>query len=100
MSLISLEKIVEKFAHNPAKLFDIKDRGYIRPGYKADLVLVDLHAPWTVNKSNILYKCGWSPFEGNVFQARVMYTLVNGQLVYTDGSFPQRTYGERLLFNR
>ena len=98
--VISLEKIVEKFAHNPAKLFDIKDRGYIRPGYKADLVLVDLHAPWTVNKSNILYKCGWSPFEGNVFQARVMYTLVNGQLVYTDGSFPQRTYGERLLFNR
>ena len=67
--VISLEKIVEKFAHNPAKLFDIKDRGYIRPGYKADLVLVDLNAPWTVNKSNILYKCGWSPFEGNVFSS-------------------------------
>lgn len=98
--VISLEKIVEKFAHNPAKLFDIKDRGFIRSGYKADLVLVDLHAPWTVNKSNILYKCGWSPFEGNVFQARVMHTLVNGQLVYTDGLFPQRTFGERLLFNR
>ena len=98
--VISLEKIVEKFAHNPARLFDIKDRGFIRPGYKADLVLVDLNAPWKVNKSNILYKCGWSPFEGNVFQARVMHTLVNGQLVYTDGSFPQRTYGERLMFNR
>ena len=98
--VISLEKIVEKFAHNPAKLFDIKDRGYIRPGYKADLVLVDLNAPWTVNKSNILYKCGWSPFEGNVFQARIMHTLVNGQLVYTEGRFPQRTYGERLLFDR
>ena len=98
--VLSLEQIVEKFAHNPARLFDVKDRGFVRTGYKADLVLVDLNAPWTVNQSNILYQCGWSPFEGNVFQARVMHTLVNGQLVYTDGKFPQRTFGERLTFNR
>jgi len=98
--VLSLEQIVEKFAHNPARLFDVKDRGFVRTGHKADLVLVDLNAPWTVNKSNILYQCGWSPFEGNVFQARVIYTLVNGQLVYTDGKFPKRTYGERLTFNR
>ena len=98
--VLSLEQIVEKFAHNPARLFDVKDRGFVRTGYKADLVLVDLNAPWTVNQSNILYQCGWSPFEGNVFQARVMHTLVNGQLVYTDGKFPQQTFGERLTFNR
>ncbi|MEZ4930514.1 MAG: dihydroorotase, partial [Saprospiraceae bacterium] len=74
--VIPLEKIVEKFAHNPAVLFQIKDRGYIRKGYKADLVLVDLNAPWVVNKDNILYHCGWSPFEGTVFKSRVRYTLV------------------------
>lgn len=98
--VISLEKIVEKFAHNPAILFDIKDRGYIREGYKADLVLVDLNAPWTVNKGNILYKCGWSPFEGTVFKSRVTHTLVNGVMAYEHGKFPHRSHGERLTFNR
>src|SRR5690606_30163257 len=78
---ISLEKIVEKTAHNPAILFQIKERGYIRKGYKADLVLVDLNSPWTVKKENILYKCSWSPFEGTVFKSRVTHTLVNGVLV-------------------
>ena len=98
--VISLEKIVEKFAHNPAILFQLKDRGYIREGYKADLVLVDLNAPWRVNKDNILYKCGWSPFEGTSFKSRVTHTLVNGKVAYENGKFPQRVLGERLTFNR
>ena len=97
---ISLEKIVEKFAHNPAILFEIKDRGYIRKGYKADLVLVDTNTPWTVNKDNILYHCGWSPFEGTTFKSRVRYTFINGELAYDNGKFPNRTFGERLTFNR
>lgn len=98
--VISLEKIVEKTAHNPAILFEIKDRGYIRKGYKADLVLVDLNAPWTVNSENILYKCGWSPFEGTSFTSRITHTLVNGQIAYEHLKFPNRTIGERLTFNR
>lgn len=97
---ISLETIVQKFAHNPARLFEIQDRGYIREGYKADLVLVDLNAPWTVNQGNILYKCGWSPFEGTVFKSRVTHTLVNGVLAYEQGKFSNRSHGERLTFNR
>ncbi len=98
--LISLEKIVEKTAHNPAILFQIKDRGYIRRGYKADLVLMDLQSPWTVNKENILYKCGWSPFEGAAFKSRVTHTIVNGTLAYENLKFPNRSRGERLTFNR
>jgi dihydroorotase len=98
--VISLEKIVEKTAHNPAILFNIKDRGYIRKGYKADLVLVDLNAPWTVNSENILYKCGWSPFEGTSFTSRITHTLVNGQVAYEHLKFPNRTHGERITFNR
>jgi dihydroorotase len=98
--VISLEKIVEKTAHNPAILFQIKDRGYIRKGYKADLVLVDLNAPWTVNSENILYKCGWSPFEGTSFKSRVTHTLVNGVVAYEHLKFPNRSRGERLNFNR
>lgn len=98
--LISLEKIVEKTAHNPAILFQIKNRGYIRRGYKADLVLMDLQSPWTVNKENILYKCGWSPFEGAVFKSRVTHTIVNGTLAYENLKFPNRSRGERITFNR
>jgi len=98
--VISLEKIVEKTAHNPAILFQIKDRGYIRKGYKADLVLVDLNAPWTVNSENILYKCGWSPFEGTSFKSRVTHTLINGVVAYENLKFPNRTHGERITFNR
>ncbi len=97
---ISLEKIVEKTAHNPAILFQIKERGYIRKGYKADLVLVDLNSPWTVKKENLLYKCGWSPFEGAIFKSRVTHTLVNGIVVYENTKFPNKSNPERLTFNR
>ncbi|OAB79971.1 dihydroorotase [Cochleicola gelatinilyticus] len=97
---ITVEKLVEKIAHNPAILFQIKDRGYIRKGYKADLVLVDPNAPWTVNKENILYKCGWSPFEGTTFKSRVTHTIVNGVLVYENLKFPNKPKPERLQFNR
>ncbi|MBT8261362.1 MAG: dihydroorotase [Bacteroidia bacterium] len=97
---ISMETIVQKTAHNPAILFEIKDRGYIREGYKADLVLVDINSPWTVSKENILYKCGWSPFEGRTFRSRVTHTLVNGCLAYENLKFPNRSKGERITFNR
>ncbi len=97
---LSLETIVQKTAHNPAILFEIKDRGYIRAGYKADLVLIDSNSPWTVSKENILYKCRWSPFEGRAFQSRVTHTLVNGVVAYENLKFPNRTYGERITFNR
>ncbi|NLN24486.1 MAG: dihydroorotase [Bacteroidetes bacterium] len=96
---ISLEKIVEKFAHNPAILFRIKERGFIREGYKADLVLVDLNFPWTVKKENILYKCGWSPLEGTNFKSRVTHTLVNGVVVYEGSKLQNRGKAERLEFN-
>src|SRR5690606_39310921 len=79
---ISLEKIVEKMCHNPAILFQIEKRGFIKEGYFADLVIVNLNQPWTVNKQNILYKCGWSPFEGTSFKSRVTHTILNGELVY------------------
>ena len=97
---ISVEKIVQKTSHNPAILFEIKDRGYIREGYKADLVLIDPVSPWTVSKDNIAYHCGWSPFEGTTFKSRVTNTMVNGLLVYENGKYPNRGKGERLTFNR
>ena len=97
---ISLEKIVEKMCHNPAILFQVEKRGYIRKGYKADLVLVDLNAPWTVNKDNILYKCGWSPFEGTTFKSRITHTFVNGRLAYKNFKVYDELFGERLTFDR
>ena len=97
---ITVEKLVEKVAHNPAILFEIKERGYIREGYKADLVLINPNAPWTVTKENIAYKCGWSPFEGTTFRARVTHTFVNGHLAYENGKIAKTTNGERLTFNR
>lgn len=97
---ISIEKIVEKTAHNPAILFEIANRGFIRKGYKADLVLIDPNSPWTVKKENILYKCGWSPFEGTTFKSRVTHTLVNGIVVYENSKFPTQGKPERLTFNR
>lgn len=97
---ITLEKLVEKVSHNPAILFEIKERGFIRKGYKADLVLINPNAPWTVTKENIVYKCGWSPFEGTTFRARVTHTFVNGHLAYENGSIAQTSYAERLTFNR
>ncbi|HEY0770502.1 MAG TPA: dihydroorotase [Sphingobacteriaceae bacterium] len=97
---ISLEKIVEKMAHNPAILYQISKRGYIREGYFADLVLVDLNSPWRVEKSNILAKCGWSPFEGHEFKARVTQTFVSGHLAYSEGTIDDSQLGQRLLFER
>ncbi len=97
---VPLETIVRKACHMPAEIFAIKDRGYIREGYHADLVLVDLNDPWTVHKGNILYKCGWSPFEGETFQSQVKQTIVNGQSVYSDGKVNDSIRGQRLEFNR
>lgn len=97
---ISLEKIAEKMCHNPALLFQIEKRGYIRPGYYADLVVVDLNSPWTVNKDNILYQCGWSPFEKVSFKSRVTHTFVNGELVYKNFQVLDVKAGKRLTFDR
>ncbi len=97
---ISIEKIVEKMCHNPAILFQIKKRGFIKEGYYADLVLVNPNSSWTVNKENILYKCGWSPFEGTTFKSKITHTFVNGQLIYDNGQFNDNIKGKRLLFNR
>ncbi len=97
---ISLEKIVEKMCHNVADMFDIDRRGFVREGYYADLVIVDLNSPWTVTKENLLYKCGWSPFEGETFKARVEGTFVSGHLVYDKGNFDESKRGMRMLFNR
>ncbi|MDZ4664680.1 MAG: dihydroorotase [Bacteroidota bacterium] len=97
---ISLEKIVEKMSHNVADLFNIENRGYIREGYYADMVLVDLKKPQTVSKENILYKCGWSPFEGHTFKSSIAKTFVNGHLVFNNGKFDESKFGKRLLFNR
>lgn len=96
---ISLEKIVQKMCHNVADIFAIRKRGYIRPGYHADLVLVDLNKSYTVDKSNILYKCGWSPFEGTTFHSVITHTWVNGHLAYHEGFFDESKKGERLLFD-
>jgi len=85
--------------HGPAELFRIEKRGFIRPGYYADLVLVNPDRPWTVNSDNILYKCGWSPFEGTTFDASVLQTWVNGNLVYDNGQFDEAVRGKRLLFD-
>ena len=95
---ISLEKIVEKMSHNPADIFRIKERGYIRKGYFADLVLVDMDSPWEIIKDNIYYKCKWSPFEGDIFRSKVVSTFVNGNLVYNEGEFYETSRGNRLVF--
>jgi dihydroorotase len=97
---ISLEKIVEKMCHNPAILYHIEKRGFIREGYYADLVLVNMDAPWTVSKENILYKCGWSPLEGTAFNTQVTHTLVNGHLVYELGVFDEGQKGMALVVSR
>jgi dihydroorotase len=97
---ISLEKIVQKMSHNPAILFQISKRGFIREGYFADLVLVDPKKTWTVEKQNILSKCGWSPFEGNTFQSSITHTIVSGHLAYEDGKLNEEKMGQRLTFDR
>lgn len=97
--LISLEKIVEKMCHNPAILYRITDRGFIREGYFADLTLVDLDSKWTVAKDNLFYKCGWSPLEGTTFQTEIKQTFVNGNLVYDDGIFFEEEKGKEIEFD-
>ena len=97
---ISLPLLVEKMCHNPAILFDIKKRGYIKEGYFADLVLIDLDKKTTVNKADILYKCGWSPFEGETFNGAITHTFVNGYLVYQNGKISEKRNAQRLTFNR
>ena len=97
---ISLEKVVEKMCHNPAILFQIEKRGYIKKGYYADIVLVDLNDTQEVTKENILYKCGWSPFEGTTFNSKITHTFVNGNLMYKNGKFDEKTKGMQLTFNR
>ena len=95
-----IQTMVEKMCHNPAILFRMEDRGYIREGYHADLVLLEPNRPWKVSKDNILYKCQWSPFEGTVFKSKVTHTFVNGHLAFKEGNFDDSQLGERLLFNR
>jgi len=97
---ITLEQVVQKTAHNTAELFQVENRGFIREGYWADLVLVDLDRPYTVSKDNILSKCGWSPFEGHTFSSTIVHTLVSGNVAYTDGKIIEVGTGHRLLFNR
>jgi dihydroorotase len=94
--LISLEKIAEKMCHNPSILYRIEKRGFIREGYFADLTIVDLNSAWTVSKENVLSKCGWSPLEGTTFQTNVIYTFVNGHLVYENGQFNETIKGKAL----
>ena len=97
---ISIEKVVEKMCHAPAQCFQIEKRGYIREGYHADLVLVDMNNTTKVSKENTLYKCGWSPFEGHTFPAAVRYTFINGQIAYNDGKVNDAVRGQRLMFER
>lgn len=97
---ISIEKVVEKMCHNPAICFKVESRGFIRKGYFADLVLVDLNKPCKVNQNNLLYKCGWSPFEGEIFNTEITHTFVNGHIAYKHGKFDESKNGMRLTFNR
>ena len=97
---ISLEKIAEKMSHAVAECFQIKDRGYIREGYFADLVIVDINKPYTVTPQNILYKCGWSPFDKTTFAATIEKTMVNGNFVYENGVVNASQKGKRILFER
>jgi len=100
IELFPLEMVAEKTAHNPARIFKVLDRGFIREGYFADLTLIDTEAPHTVSKENIKYKCGWSPFEGITFKSSIAATIVNGQLAYSNGQVNDSVRGQRLLFDR
>lgn len=98
--VLTIEQVVHRMSHAPAQLFNVEGRGFVREGCFADLVLVDTDAPWTVSKANLLYKCGWSPFEGQRFRARVMNTWVNGRMVYAEGEVDRGNRGMRLTFAR
>ncbi|MFT6370096.1 MAG: dihydroorotase [Maribacter sp.] len=97
---ISLETMVQKMCHNPAILFQVEKRGYVREGFYADLAVVNLNSPWKVTKENIAYKCGWSPFQNQTFKASVAYTFINGHLAYENGIFSEKRNAKRLTFNR
>jgi dihydroorotase len=97
---MKIEMVVEKMCHAPAVCFNIAQRGFIREGFFADLILVDIDDEWTVAPSNIISKCGWSPWEGHTFKSKVTHTFVNGNLVYENGRFDESHKGLRLLFNR
>lgn len=97
---LTVEILVEKMCHNPAKLFQIEKRGFLKPGYYADMVLIDTTSPWTVNKDNILYQCGWSPFEGTNFKSRITHTFVNGKLIYKNFKFNEIKNAMPLTFER
>jgi len=97
---MTIEKMVEKMCHAPADCFNLSNRGYIREGYAADLVLIDPKKTYTVSKSNIIYKCGWSPLEGTTFSNEIAYTFVNGNVVYENGKILEGTIGQRLKFNQ
>tara|TARA_R110001632_G_scaffold140060_1_gene255983 strand:- start:90017 stop:91354 length:1338 start_codon:yes stop_codon:yes gene_type:complete len=99
-NVLPIEKLIEKACHNPAKIFQIEKRGFIKEGFYADLVLIDTNLPQTVRKENILYKCGWSPFEGSTFSSSIVKTFVNGVLMYDNGVFDEVTKGQRITFNR
>ena len=97
---ISLQKIVQKMCHNPAILFDISKRGYISEGFYADLVIFDIKNPWKVSKDNLMYKCNWSPFENKTFKSRILHTLVNGNLVFSNGKIIESATGMKINFDR
>ena len=99
--ILTLEMIVEKTSHNVAKRFQIKDRGYIREGYFADLAILDLDQPYGVSKDNILYKCGWSPFFGKTFNSSIYMTILNGNIAFKDGVVSDNLpFGMQIEFNR
>jgi len=98
--VLRIEQMVDKMCHAPAVCFQVAERGFIREGYYADLVLLNMELPWQVQKDNLLYKCGWSPFEGQVFQSAVTHTFVNGHLAYCNGNFDDSILGARLSFQR
>ena len=97
---ISLEKIVQKMCHNPAILFDVSKRGFIQEGFYADLVIFDIKSPWKVSNDNLMYKCNWSPFENKTFKSRVLHTLVNGNLVFSNGKVIESGLGMKINFDR
>ena len=97
---VSIEKIVEKIAHNPSKVFNINRRGFIKQGYFADIVLIDPNSPTIVTKKSLLYKCGWSPFEGITFSSSIHTTILNGKVVYSDGKVNETPHGKKLVFDR